>query len=76
MYKLLKKTDKKCILDNGEYFTPIATLSDEYGGRVQISIDDHCYVLHIKQPDSDIYKITGWWFKEAVKVLKKLPLPK
>jgi len=51
---------------------PVATLADEYGGRVQIVIDDHCFVLELKQEDGS-YKMIKWWFQEAVDVLKTLP---
>ena len=74
MYKKIK-TDKKAILDNGVEFTPVATLVDESGGRCQISIDDHCYILRLKQPDG-VYKTTSWIFPEAFEVLKTLPLLK
>ena len=71
MYKKIE-TDKKAILDNDAKFTPVATLADEYGGRAQISIDDHCYILHLKQKDGR-YKSTPWIFSEAFEVLKTLP---
>jgi len=74
MYKKVK-TDLEYILDNDEKSKPIATLADEYGGRCQISIDDHCYVLRLKQQDGR-YKTTSYIFKEAFKVLKMLPSPK
>ena len=71
MYKQIK-TDKKAILDNGAEFTPIATLEDGYGGRCQISIDDNCYIIRLKQSDGS-YKTTAWIFPEAFEVLKNLP---
>jgi len=71
MYKQVE-TDKNAVLDNGEEFTPVATLADEYGGRCQISIDDHCYILGLKQSDGK-YKTTAWIFPEAFEVLKTLP---
>lgn len=71
MYKKVE-TDKKAILNNGAEFTPVATLSDESGGRCQISIDDHCYKLTLKQEDGT-YKITPYIFNEAFLVLKELP---
>lgn len=71
MYKQVE-TDKNAVLDNGVEFTPIATLANEYGGRCQISIDDHCYILRLKQSDGK-YKTTAWIFPEAFEVLKTLP---
>ena len=71
MYKQVE-TDQNAVLDNGVEFTPVATLADEYGGRCQISIDDHCYILRLKQSDGK-YKTTAWIFPEAFEVLKTLP---
>jgi len=71
MYKQVE-TDKNAVLDNGVEFIPVATLADEYGGRCQISIDDHCYILRLKQSDGK-YKTTAWIFPEAFEVLKTLP---
>jgi hypothetical protein len=71
MYKQVE-TDQTAVLDNGVEFTPVATLADEYGGRCQISIDDHCYILRLKQSDGR-YKTTAWIFLEAFEVLKNLP---
>lgn len=71
MYKQVE-TDKKAILDNYVEFTPVATLADESGGRCQISIDDHCYILRLKQSDGR-YETTSWIFPEAFEVLKTLP---
>lgn len=71
MYKQVE-TDQNAVLDNGVEFTPVATLADEYGGRCQISIDDHCYILRLKQSDGK-YKTTARIFPEAFEVLKTLP---
>ena len=71
MYKQVE-TYQTAVLDNGVEFTPVATLADEYGGRCQISIDDHCYILRLKQYDGK-YKTTAWIFPEAFEVLKNLP---
>lgn len=72
MYKSVEK-DKHAIMFNGEPLNPVATLSDEYGARAQIAIDDHCYVLYLKR---GVYYIQVYhWFREAVEVLKTLPLP-
>jgi len=53
---------------------PVATLADEYGGRCQIAIDDHCYVLYLKRDDG--YILTSHIFREAFEVLRSLPDPK
>jgi len=71
MYKQVE-TDSIAILDNDVQFNPVATLADEYGGRCQISIDDHCYKLSLKQSDGK-YKTTPYIFPEAFEVLKTLP---
>ena len=65
-------TEKSFESTNGTH-TPVATLADEYGGRVQIAVDDHCYVLFAKVPDSDgAYVSVKHWFREAAEVLGKL----
>lgn len=71
MYKKVE-TDKKAVLNNGAEFTPVATLADEYGGRCQISIDDHCYKLTLKKDDGKYYP-TPYIFPEAFLVLRELP---
>jgi hypothetical protein len=53
-------------------FNPVATLEDEFGGKCQIAIDDHCYVV-LLQKDDGTYKPTPWIFREAFEVLKTLP---
>ena len=74
MYKQVE-TDGTCQTKNKTTFTPVATLADEHGGRCQITIDDHCYVLYLKQNDNT-YGITFHIFSEAFKVLKTLSFPK
>lgn len=71
-YVLQPKPDANITLDNGADMAAVATLADEYGGRAQISVDDHCYVLMLKQ-DNERYKMTAWWFHEAVAALHTLP---
>jgi len=70
MYKQVE-TDKDATLYNGVKFTPVATLADESGGRAQIHIDDHCYVLTLQRDQG--YVNTPWIFPEAFEVLKTLP---
>lgn len=73
MYKLQERPTKEIILERGGKMTPFATLKDEYGGIAHICNDDHCYVLYLGHRG---YRLTTHWFKEAVAVLGKLPLPK
>ena len=47
----------------------IATLKNEYDGVANITMDDGCYVLKLKD------KSTSYWFPEAVDILKHLPVP-
>ena len=65
-------TDSEVLLKNGSVANPVATLADQYGGRCQIIIDDHCYVLLLKRDNG--YVATSWIFPEAFEVLKTLPL--
>ena len=65
-------TDREIVLKNGSKVNPIATLATNYGGRAQIYIDDHCYVLALIQKDAT-YINTDHIFKEAFEVLKTLP---
>lgn len=74
MYKQVK-TDKEYVLEGGTICQPVATLADEYGGRCEIDIDDHCYVLRLKMPDG-YYRKTPYIFREAFEVLVTLPPPK
>ncbi len=73
MYKKVK-TDKGYVLHNGTVCEPVATLEDEDGGRVQIDIDDHCYVLRVKGTDGK-YRTVSYIFREAFEVLVTLPPP-
>lgn len=72
MYRQVE-TDKVARTGNSE-FTPVATLADEYGGKCQIAVDDHCYVLRLRQDDGT-YKTTPYIFREAFAVLVTLPQP-
>lgn len=73
MYRQVE-ADEVAVLHNGEVFHPVATLASEHGGRAQISIDDHCYVLRLLRGNGR-YKNYAWIFKEAFEVLKALPAP-
>lgn len=61
-------TDREITMGNGVKVSPIATLKDGWGGVAQWIIDDHCYVLCLKQKDGT-YRKTKHLFKEAVAVL-------
>lgn len=73
MYTLQEKPDDTATLENGEDFTPIATLKDAYGGVLHVMNDDHCYVLAVKREKG--FRMTAWWNAEAVKTMQTLPLP-
>ena len=68
------ETDSEISLTNGVKVQPVATLQDGSGGVAQWTIDDHCYVLCLKQEDGT-YKRTSYIFREAFNVLKTLPEP-
>jgi len=71
-YVLQEKPDEKIVLDNDEVDHPVATLAAKHGGRAQICVDDHCYILRLNQKDGR-YSDTAWWFREAVEALRHLP---
>jgi hypothetical protein len=70
MYRQVE-TDIIATLEGGTTFTPVATLTDESGGKAQIHIDDHCYVLTLRRDMGYIY--SPHIFPEAFEVLKLLP---
>lgn len=87
MYKQIE-TDKIAYNDNGSSFKPVATLASESGGKCQISIDDHCYVVKLlghgfetkevmynlnKLGLKEYYKPTTHIFQEALEILRTLP---
>jgi len=72
MYKVLDTPDKEVKWGEGSV-TPVMTLADEYGGRVQIILDDKCYVCLLKQEDG--YAGIIWLFSELVRALRRLPNP-
>ena len=71
-YRLVGR-DTYFITENGSIETPIMTLADEYGGRSQISVDDHCWVLYNKRLGSTKYAATNHWYKEAVEAMRIYP---
>ena len=75
MYKLQSKPDEEALLDNNEIVRPIATLKNEFGGVMHIINDDHCYILIQGGWELKYFQIISWWNREAVEVLKTLPLP-
>lgn len=75
MYQQVE-TDKEFFTPGGSQHVPVATLADEYGGRAQIAVDDHCYVLYLRDTSNGtFYKPTNHIFEEAFKVLRELPSP-
>ena len=76
MYKVVE-TDKSAKNEFGSELHPILTLADEYGGRVQIGIDDHCYVCYLKHEVGDkiFYRSITHLFRELHGALRILPLP-
>lgn len=75
MYKQIETDPIAFINPDGNAFAPVATMADEYGGRLQIGTDDHCYILYLLQKDGT-YKPITHIFKEAFNLLIKLPQPK
>lgn len=60
MFEIIE-TDKSVIW-NSNPITPILTLADKYGGRINIIVDDNCYVCLLKKEDgtySPIYHINS-----------------
>lgn len=75
MYKQVETDEFALLESNKARFTPLATLADKHGGRVQITEDDHCFVVLVKQAD-DTYRPTPWIFPEAAAVIKDLLVTK
>jgi hypothetical protein len=73
MYVLQAKPEKHVVLDTGSVVSPVATLKDEWGGVAHIFLDDHCYVLALK--NDDVFRKTDHWFPAAVDAMKSLPTP-
>lgn len=84
MYKQID-TDKPFTDCTGRHIEPIATLSNGYGDRVQITEDDHCivcflttysleYKVAVEQVDAE-YKPITHLFPELFEFLKMLPTP-
>ena len=71
MYQIVE-TDEQATTKNGSDFTPVLTLASEHGGRVQIAVDDSCYVLYVRHPDGH-YGLSSHWFHEAVSAMRTLP---
>ncbi len=55
------------------YGKPALVMEDQYGGRVVVVTDDHCYVAMLKRGND--YKATSWIFQELFEEMKKLPSP-
>lgn len=72
MYKRVKR-DGMFVTENGGTCLSVATLADEYGGRVQIAMDDGCYVLYVQREKG--YRMISHIFPEAHAVLSRLRPP-
>ena len=55
---------------------PIATLADEDGGRIQIILDDQCYVVLLKNGETGVYDTMTWLNDAVIALLKTLTLPR
>lgn len=83
MYKQVE-TDKPFVDGYGRHIEPIATLADEYGGRVQVTEDDHCIVCFLAVNPGRLnpgvtktfYKHIIYLFPELFEFLKTLKTPK
>lgn len=64
---------KKITLENGVKVTSLAEFND---GNSHFIEDDHCYVLVNRDPETDRFGMSPHLFAEALKVLRKLPIPK
>lgn len=73
-YKQIQ-TDTSFTTNNGNEEKPIVTLEDEYGGKSQIAIDDHCYVVYNLDSQSGTFRMTHHLYPEVFEVLKTLPMP-
>ncbi len=67
-FEEMDSVDEDLVRINGN---PVAYLGDEYGGRVVIVIDDHCYVVLIRKGFE--WCKTYHLFSEVVEALKFLP---
>jgi len=63
---------RKITLDNGAKVESVAEFND---GNSHIIEDDHCYVL-VNRDKDDRFAMSPWLFPEALRVLRKLPIPK
>lgn len=67
MYKIVE-TDKSFLAKVGHNLTirhPIMTLADEYGGRCQLTVDDHCLNIYLKNGKGE-YNYCKWIFEEVI----------
>lgn len=73
MYRQVKR-EKSFTTETGAHMHSVATLADEHGGKVQIAVDDRCYVLYLKKY-GNYYEPTQWIFDEVHTELITLPPP-
>ena len=69
-FKEQDKIDKEFIHKCGGV---VSYLEDKCGGRAAIALDDHCYVLWIRQTKKWIR--SSHWFGEVCELIKILPNP-
>jgi hypothetical protein len=74
MYKLCDKPDSLFKTEHERFLTPVATLESSYGGRLQIVLDKHCYVIYTHHDRG--YRIDAFIRPEVLDVLRTLPNPK
>lgn len=72
MKRVQQKPDRQAKLKNGSTIFPLCTLTDEYGGKSHIVVDDGCYVL-ANGNDRDNFGFSSHWYREAVIALRSLP---
>jgi hypothetical protein len=72
MYKQIE-TDKSYLFMN-KALIPMATLQDETGSKVQITLVNDCFFLHLTDEAGKYYSTCGI-FKEVLEVLKTLSIP-
>jgi hypothetical protein len=72
MYKLLSKPHKRFATAHGIEYTPVATLTDKFGGVVHIIIDDGCYMCYLYTEETG-FTPTFYLFPELHEALASLP---
>ena len=81
LYVRQNKPDHHFFFKNGSEGHPVATFVSEYGTRMHVHIDDHCYVLchdagSEKVGDKKPCRSTQWWPSEVWEHTRDLPAPR